>query len=217
MRRIVFFIAIIIAFSKIYGQGLSIGVYAEPQFAWINSDGGSVVNDGSIFNLNSGIEFDNFFMPNYAFTIGLNLNNLGGKLNYQEEVSFEQEDDTLLIAAGSGLKIKTQYIGIPIGLKLKTEELGYNTFYVHLGLAPFLNTKATAIADNSPDDIENIKSGINFLSLNYFAELGIEHRLAGSTAIIAGFKWSAGFNDISSNDGANIHHTSAGLHIGILF
>lgn len=217
MRRIVLILVFLLTIGSLYSQKLEIGVFTEPQFAWITSDEGSVVSDGAIVNLNTGIEFDFFFMPNYAFTLGLNLNNQGGKLNYPDSIEFEGLVSPIINPGGFTMKHNLQYMGIPLGLKLKTEEMGYSTFYVHGGICPLINLKAVTSSEQLSITSENIKSDINIFSMNYFVEAGIEYRLAGNTAIIVGFKWSSGFNDVTSNDIANNNLKSAGLHLGLLF
>lgn len=216
MTRIVLVWIVFFVFSSVTGQGLEIGVYAEPQLAWINSDEGNISANGSIFNLNTGIEFDIYFMPNYALSLGLNLNNQGGKLLYGDPIQFQQTSTTLSIPANTELKHNLQYVGIPLGLKLKTEELGYTTIYFHGGFSPLINLKAIT-SDGASLDGENIKPEVNMFNLNYFIEAGIEYKLAGNTALIFGFKWSAGFLDVTKNDFANNNLSSAGLHLGLLF
>ncbi len=217
MRRIVLILTFILTFSAIYAQRLEIGVYTEPQFAWISSDEAKIINNGSILNLNTGIEFNIFFMPNYAFTLGVNMNNQGGKIIYSDTTEFQQSNSILEIPGGSAVKHNLQYLGVPLGLKLKSEEMGYTTFYVHGGLCPLFNMKASTSSEPLQMVRENIKPEINLFSMNYFIEAGIEYRLAGNTALIAGFKWSAGFNDVTSNDLANNNLNSAGLHLGVVF
>jgi len=217
MKRIVLVLALISVISSMKGQGLEIGVYTEPQFTWISSDEGRVLSNGSKMNLNTGIEFDMFFMPNYAITLGLNLNNQGGKILYTDSLAFQQTTETLIVPGGTEVKHSFQYMGLPVGLKLKTEEMGYSTIYFHAGLSPLLNIRATTSSESLALDRENIKPEIAVFGLNYFIEAGIEYRLAGNTAIIAGFKWSAGFTDVTKNDFANTNLNSAGLHIGLLF
>ena len=216
MRRLVLFVVILLTITRVYSQGFEIAVYTEPQFSWIGSDGSEIVNDGSILNLNTGIEFNMYFMESYAFTLGLTMNNSGGNLLYNEDISFGEQGNFLLVNAGSIAKLNLQYITIPLGLKLKSEELGYTSFYFHGGLIPMMKLKAN-ITTESLDHKFNISPNINFFNVNYFAEAGIEFRLAGNTALIAGLKWSAGFTDVTSNDLVNANLNSVGLHLGILF
>ena len=66
--------------GNLNGQGLEISVYTEPQLAWITSDESRVISNGSIIKFNTGVEFDIFFAPNYAFTIAVEMNNQGGRI-----------------------------------------------------------------------------------------------------------------------------------------
>ncbi len=217
MTRIVWVLAIFLSFGSVNGQGLEIAVHADPQFAWITSDEASVSGDGSIFNLNTGIEFDIFFMPNYAFTFGVDLNNQGGRMVYDDTITFQQTNGMIEVPSGVSVRHNLQYLGVPLGLKLKTEEMGYTTFYVHGGLAPLFNLKATTSSEPLSLVRENIKPEVHMFSMNYFVAAGIEYRLAGNTALIFGFKWTAGFNDVTDNDFANNNLNSAGLNFGVVF
>ncbi|MEX0988338.1 MAG: outer membrane beta-barrel protein [Bacteroidales bacterium] len=217
MKRIVLMMALILSVAGIQGQGLEIGIHMEPQFAWISSDEGAVINDGTIFNLNTGVEFDLFFMPNYAFTFGLDFNNQGGKMIYSDSIAFQQTNGTLEVPAGISVKHNLQYLGVPLGLKLTTTELGYTTFFIHGGLAPLFNLKASTSSDELGYVRENIKPEIHAFTMNYFIAAGIEYRLAGNTAIVTGVKWSSGFNDVTANDFATNNLNSIGLQLGLKF
>jgi hypothetical protein len=210
---------ILIAFmGNLKAQGLEISVYSEPQLTWITSDESRVISNGSIIKFNTGVEFDIFFAPNYAFTIAVEMNNQGGKIIYEDTILFEQASaPSLEVPAGLPVKHNLQYIGVPLGLKLKAAELGYTTFYFQGGLNPLFNLKASTSSEQLSLDRKNIRPDVHIFSLNYFVSVGLEYRLAGNTALMAGLKWSAGFNDITENDLANNNLNSVGLHLGILF
>jgi hypothetical protein len=217
MTRIVFVIAFTAIFGNLRAQKLEISVYTEPQLAWITSDENRVVGNGSVLHLNSGVEFDIFFMPNYALTLGVEMNNHGGRLIYSDTTQFQQTNTPLIIPGNTAVKHNLQYIGVPVGLKLKTAELGYTTFYFQGGLNPLFNIKAVTSSDQLDISRQNIQHDIYTFSLNYFVSAGLEYRLAGNTALMVGLKWSAGFTDVTGNDFANNNLNSIGLHLGILF
>lgn len=217
MKRLVLIAVILFTITRIYSQSFEIAVYTEPQLSWITSDGSEISNDGSLLNLNTGIEFNIYFMESYAFTMGVTMNNSGGKFLYNENIAFDEQGNDLFVNAGSIAKLNLQYITIPFGLKLKSEELGYTSFYFHGGLIPMMKLKASISSETENYNKLSISSNINFFNVNYFAEIGIEYRLGGNTALIAGLKWSAGFTDVTSNDLVNANLNSAGLHLGILF
>jgi hypothetical protein len=218
MKRLFFLFSLLFFLNVTQAQFFEIGVYTEPQVTWITSDQAAVISDGTKIGLNTGIEFNMFFMPNYAFTVAVNLNNQGGKLSYAEDVSFDNTNNPPLnITAPATLKHNLQYLQIPLGLKLKTEEMGYSTFYIHGGLAPMFNMSSTTSSEVLGIDKLSIAENVRLFNMNYFFGAGVEYRLAGNTALIFGLKWSAGFTDVLDNDMANNNLNAAGLHLGILF
>ena len=213
MARTFFVLSLLCTTLFINAQRFEISVHADPQLTWLTSDETNISGSGSTMKLNTGLEFDVFFMPKYAFSFGICLNNQGGKFLYRDSIAFTQTT----IPAGSIVKHNLQYVSAPLGLKLKSEELGYTTFYVHGGLAPLFNLKANMSSEQPVIEKENIRPDINLFSLNFFGEAGIEYRLAGNTAIKVGFRYSAGLTDVTVNDYANNNLASAGLHLGVLF
>lgn len=138
---------------------------------------------------------------------------------YNASSFFVQGGDTLDVPAGSPMKHNLHYVGLPLGLKLKSEELGYTTFYFHGGLIPMINTSAATSLETETLNYnkENIKPDVSAFNLNYFAEVGIEYRLGGNTALKTAVKWSSGLTDVTTNDLATNNLNSIGLVLGVLF
>lgn len=217
MKKILLLLLFVITGTTLVAQSLRINAYSEPQLAWFSSDEAELEPDGVVFNFNTGLEADFFFQENYAFSLGLSLNNSGGRMQYGEETVFTDGTDSLVVPPEQTLKMKLQYLALPVGLKLKTEELGYATFYFQLGLNPMYNLRSRGSSEALGVKKENIKSDIVPFYLGYYATAGVEYRLAGNTALVGGLKWSSGFTDITENDAANINVNALGLHLGILF
>lgn len=202
-------------------EGMRFSFNLDPQFAWLRSSDDSISPDGSIIHIRAMLEMDYFFASNYAFYLGFGVNNLGGKLLYQREQDYLSDDDTVTIVAGQKVKMNLQYLDIPLGLKLKTEELGYNTIFLQLGFNPMINLNARVSSDtesaNGPLDRKGIKNSMNLFHLGYHLGAGVEHRLGGNTAIIGGVRWTSGITNISKKDGADLILNSLSINIGILF
>ena len=196
---------------------LRFNVHMDPQFAWFNSDDETVEPDGSIFHLQAGLQMDYFFAENYAFALGVGINNLGGNLLYADSTEFSSKGETLLVEPGQSVKLNLQYIDIPVGLKLKTEELGYATFFLQLGFNPMINLNAKATSEDASIDKEDIRESVNLFCLGYHAGLGVEYKLGGSTAVIGGIRWTSGLTDVTDNDRANVKLSALSIHMGILF
>ena len=201
------------------GQGkMKFSVHADPQFAWFSSDEDSISPDGSIFHLQAGLQMENYFRENYAFYVGFGINNLGGNLNYlKSEDYIKNDDDTITITGGQSVKMNLQYLDIPLGLKLKTEELGYATFFLQIGFNPMININARVTSEDESLDKVSIKESIHIFNLGYHVGAGVDYRLGGSTTLIGGIRWVSGFTNVTKQDGANISLNAISINLGILF
>ncbi len=218
MTRIVVSILLVSATIALKGQGVTkFSVHVDPQFAWFGSDENHIQNSASVFQAQYGLQMDRYFEKNYAFILGFGVNNLGGNLFYTDSTSFISKGDTLWFEPGQTVKQKLQYLDIPLGLKLKTEELGYVTLFLQLGFNPMINIGALATSDDGTYDKENIRESVHVFNLGYHAEIGIEYRLGGSTALIGGVRWTSGLTDVTSNDDATITIKAISIHLGVLF
>jgi hypothetical protein len=196
---------------------MKFSVHADPQFAWFSSDEDNVAPDGSILNFQTGLQMDLFFSENYAFALGFGINNMGGHLLYTDSTSFISRGDTIWATSGQSVKHKLQYLEVPLGLKLKTEELGYITGFLQIGFNPMVNINAFGTSKDEVFDKENIQESTNLFNLGYHVGAGVEYRLGGNTALIGGIRWSSGLTDVTGNDKANVTMNALSIHVGILF
>ena len=216
--RIVLILAALFSFTGLSGQSkMKFSVHADPQFAWLSSDDDSISPDGSVFHIQAGLQMDYHFEENYAFILGFGINNLGGKLRYSKAEDYLSQGDTLTLGPGQPVKMNLQYLDIPIGLKLKTEELGYATFFLQLGFNPMFNINAHVTDKDGGLDKENIQESVHLFNLGYHVGAGAEYRLGGSTALVGGIRWSSGLNNVTDMDGASISTNAISIQIGILF
>lgn len=218
MRRILLSVYILAALTTLKAQvPMRFSVQVDPQFAWFNSDDNAVKSNGSILHMQVGLQMDYFFAENYAFALGVGINNLGGNLLYTDSTEFSSKGEALLVEPGQSVKLNLQYLDFPLGLKLKTEELGYATFFLQLGFNPMVNINAKASTDDGFMDKDDVRESIHLFCLGYHAGLGAEYKLGGNTALIGGLRWSAGLTDVTNNDRANIKTNVITIHLGVLF
>ena len=219
IKRILMILVFLGTVQMVDGQAkMKFSVHADPQFAWFSSNDDSISPDGSIFHLQAELQMEYYFQENYAFYMGFGINNLGGNLLYlRSEDYISSNDDTLTIAAGQSVKMNLQYLDIPLGLKLKTEELGYATFFLQVGFNPMFNINAHISTKDGTLDKDNIKESVQVFNLGYHAGAGVEYRLGGSTSVIGGIRWSSGFTNVTDKDGANISLNAISINLGILF
>lgn len=206
------------SFLTLSAQGIRFNVHIDPQFAWLSSSEHKTVDpDGSIFHIQAGLQMDYFFQENYAFVLGFGINNLGGNLLYSDSVTYGSEEHPVIIEPDQSVKMNLQYLDIPLGLKLKTEEMGYGTFFLQLGFNPMFNISSHITSKDGTYDKKDIKESINLFNLGYHVGAGIEYRLGGNTAAIGGIRWTSGLTNVTEDDGANITVNSLSIHLGILF
>ena len=219
MQRILVILTFLGAILSLNAQTsrVKFNVEVDPQFAWFSSDDETVEPDGSIFQVHAGLNMDFYFAENYAFVLGVGINNLGGNLLYADSTEFSSKGETLQVEPKQSVKLNLQYIDIPVGLKLKTEELGYATYFLQLGFNPMINLNAKASSEDASFDKVDIKESIISFYLGYHVGIGVEYKLGGSTALIGGVRWSSGFTDVTDNDRANVTLNALSIHLGVLF
>lgn len=217
MRKLLLGILLGGFFLSVNAQKVDFSIYADPQFSWFSSDLNTIKPNGSVLNIHTGLEMNYKFQENYAFSFGVGINNMGGELLYIDSTFTISKGDSIGIASNSNVKYKIQYINIPIGLTLKTEEMGYLTFTFQVGFIPMFSINANITSPENAYDRMDVKESINLFNLNYYVGANVQYRLGGNTALIGGVKWSSGFTDVTKHDKANITVRNIALHIGVLF
>jgi hypothetical protein len=143
-----------------------------------------VNNGGSKMGYNFGLLVDYFFGDNYAITSGLTINTTGGKLEYLSSGNNTVE---------ARPRYNLRYIEIPMGLKLRSEDLKRMNIYGRFGLSPQLNIMAKDNDDNG------ISDEVKLLDLGYHIGGGIEYSVGGKNALVFGLLFNNGFMDITSS------------------
>lgn len=203
-------------------QKISFGIHADPVISWFSSDIQETKNDGARPGFSFGLTFNNYFTPNYSFSTGIGIVNAGGRLVSNEATLLslgKRELKTVNIPAGESVVYKIQYLTVPFGIKLQTNQIGYMTIFTDMGLDPkvviggkadYLNVKG-----------ENALNEINVFNLSYHITGGIEYSLGGSTALIFGLNFDNNFLDITKDNGTQhkdiISHKLLSFRIGIKF
>lgn len=226
MKRILMVFAIAATAGTLSAQKsdqsrIDFSVHVDPQFSWLSSDDNSVVSDGSIFHVQAGLRMDYFFEKNYAFYIGFGINNVGGKLlnNDTAGIIYMHNDSELIVNPDQSFKLNLQYLDIPLGLKLQTEELGYLTIFFQAGFNPMVNINAYLSSEDETNSFEkeNFKDNVPIFNFGYHLGAGVEYRLGGNTAAVAGIRWSSGLTDVTEIDFPRLTSNVISINLGVLF
>lgn len=217
MKKYLFILIISLISIRSFSQNIRFTVIVDPKFSWMKSDLKGVENDGSHFGVNIGLNVDKFFAPNYALMSGISIDNTGGKLNYDKVKYLDTKADIDSVNAGSTLNYKLQYINVPLGLKLKTNEIGYLTFFTHLGLNGGINIKATGEIDDYELNNQNISDEVKLFNLGYYIGAGVEYSIGGNAAVVLGLTYTNGFIDITKDSNSKVTLSNLAIRVGILF
>jgi hypothetical protein len=206
------------------GSGISFGLHADPVICWFGSDINKVSNDGARPGFNFGFNFNRYFGPNYSFSSGINLISAGGRLVSNEETIFEldkYDTETVTVAASQPIVYKIQYLSIPLGLKLQTNQIGYMTFFSDFGLDPKIVIGGKADIPSLDIKGESATSELNMFNLSYHITAGIEYSLGGSTAAVIGVGFDNNFLDITKDNGVQpddkTTHRLLSFRMGLIF
>jgi hypothetical protein len=196
-RILIFLIIILLSLpGKIFAQKISFGVFADPAVSWFSSDNVSTTwNKGARAGFNFGLTFDKYFTENYAFSTGLSLQSTGGRLISGDTINFSQ-----ILLPGKAAVYKIQYLSIPIGLKLKTNQIGYVTFFTDLGFDPKFLVGGKVDLETTPQiKGEGAMNSLNTFNISYHIMAGIEYSIGGSTALTFGLGFEKNLLDITKN------------------
>ena len=200
-KLVVVFLFITTTFILKGQQTISIGLHADPAFSWFSSDIRSTSSEGTRPGFNFGLTFNKYFAPNYAFSTGISLVTAGGKLTYKDttELNFNNINSTLL--PGDPIVYKINYLSIPVGLKLQTNQIGYITFFSNLGLDPKVLIGGKADVPSLDISNEKATTQLKKVNLSYHITGGIEYSLGGTTALVLGLTFENNFLDVTKDTG----------------
>jgi len=202
-------------------QKISLGIHADPVIGWFGSDTRGTTNDGARPGFNFGLSFYKYFTPNYSFSTGISILNAGGRLSNNDTIIMEFTNFKSTVTPGKPIIYKIQYIAVPIGLKLQTNQIGYITFFTDLGLDPKVVVGGKADIPSINISGENAMNELKVFNLSYHITAGIEYSIGGSTALVLGLNFDNNFIDITRDNGEqpkdNISHKLLSFRMGVNF
>jgi len=202
-------------------QNIQFGLYAEPLISWFSSDTESSMNQGARPGFAFGLTLDRYFAPNYAFSTGISLVNAAGRLKYSDTLMIQLKNTETELYAGDNITYKLRYLVVPLGIKLKTNEIGYLTFFANAGISPKLVIGGKGNITSQNIENENITEELRMFNLGYNITLGAEYSLGGRTAIAMGLAYEDNFLDATRDRAGQpedkIRHHMVRFRIGLNF
>lgn len=229
MKKMTFVLILVSLASALVAQDFEkyrIGFKVSPNVSWFHPDNKSILSDGGArLRYGFALNFDKHFTANYAIGTGLNIFTAGGEIEYLQKESIP---DTMTQVFSVNRNYRLQYGEIPLTLKLRTNEIGYMTYWAQFGVGLGVNISAKADEEiiyryqidnddinndgalweslpgafrrNSVEEDVDVKSDIAIFRTSLIIGAGVEYNLSGNTSILAGVTFNNGFSDALRGD-----------------
>jgi len=192
------------------------GFKVEPNVSWFTPKEKYLDATDNKVRFSYGLNADFHFTENYAIGSGLLILTNGGELTYKRQI-FESGKEYIVETTRD---IAIKYVEIPITLKMRTNEIGYITYWGQFGIG--LDIKVDARMDETynyelvleeqgwetatgKDAIEeenvNLSSEVKPMRASLIIGAGIEYSVSGTTAILVGINFNNGFTNVLKRDG----------------
>lgn len=201
---------------------LRIGFQFTPEVTWLKSKSINLENRRSMIGFNFGPVFDYNFGSNYAITTGVIISRSRGSLFYEDSTKFNSRPDHLYSSALT-VDYNLQYIELPIAIRLKTNEIGYMTYFGVFGVVPAINISASGEFDDpaEPEYIpESFSKDVSLPNLSMLISAGAAYSISTNTSAFLSINFYNGLIDVTDNP--KNYKTKAvlnrlGLTAGIMF
>jgi hypothetical protein len=223
IQKVVFvFVFALTPLILIAQQRIVLGLHVDPVISWFASDVPVIQNSGARPGFNFGLSINKYFTSNYSFSTGINLLNSGGRLisNDSQPTNLQLSKPTL-VAPGKSVVYKIQYLSIPVGLKLQTNQIGYITYFADTGLDPKIVVAGKVDVPYLNISNEKAINELNVFNLSYHITAGIEYSIGGNTALISALSFENIFLDVTKDNENQptdiVSHKMLSFKMGITF
>ncbi len=212
MKKLGFLFVCTLFFISSHAQDMKFGLTVSPHMNWFRAETDRIDSKVRV-GLKYGAIGEFYFAENYAFAVGVNHVITGGSFQTDgnDYIMFEQgeivNDEIDTVPQFNDYKLNLQYIEVPLTLKLKTNEIGYLTYYGQIGVTPGVKLKGrvNASSNNQNEDLQNtnVLKDINFINLALTVGGGIEYSLTKDVSLLAGLYYNNGFINSIPKDGGD--------------
>lgn len=198
--------------SSYDNKRVSMGIAISPNLSWLRYGDFDVKSSSAKVGYNYGLVADFAFSENYYFSSGLFIDNL------------RSQSQTYNVQEGGGTTISTnnyklQYAEVPLGIKLKSTQRYYRSYYGQFGftLGVKLSAKQEILNENRVvvQESNNMKGDANLLRLGLQIGGGVEWLLDHNLRLMTGLSFNNGFTRAVKHGGANNSYVA--FNFGILF
>jgi hypothetical protein len=199
-KKIVFLLIVALIPGRIViAQDYRYGVYATPVISWFRTDVENVRNKGARAGFIFSISADRHLTDNWHFSSGLAFSTASARLVNTDPSFFRFPDYTATVAAGEPVIYRLQYISMPVGVKIKTSEIGYFTYFAEFGLDPkvVINGKVDIPSNNIKG--KGAMTEIRRFNAGYHLTGGAEYSIDGNMSLVLGLGYETNIFDITKD------------------
>jgi hypothetical protein len=199
---------------------LRFGAYLAPNLSWMRPTAATddrnqfnVERDGSRAGFTYGLMAEYFFAENYGFITGLQVNQTGGSII---TTSVDRSTATAGRVLSADFDYRLQYLEIPVGLKLRTDDINGFRFFGQLGASLGINigkkvdytvTYTPDPATNATEEASGEKIKLTGKGLNVIAPVmfqmnigaGVEYPITEKLRFYTGLFFNNGFAPDATN------------------
>ena len=234
MKKLILLLATILISQWVVSQSqFRFGLKIAPSFNWMKPDDvKKFENGGTTLGFNWGLTVEYALSENFSFYSGLELNHEKGKINFLEtnkayyymndrydfiETKEENgvrvpEDTTGYLLQLKSRSYKSTYVTIPVGIKMKTKEIGYMTYFGEFGLnlafrtgtkvtdeVDYLNNNDAKANLNDITDV-NMDKDMQPIRVRLRVGLGTEYAASDGTSLFGAIHYNLGFTNVVKGD-----------------
>jgi len=230
MKKVIFVLICSFLFQTAFSQsapppdkGIRFGLTASPQLSWMTASDKDLNGNGSYIGYQYGLLVDFLIPKNYAFSTGFLFNGCGGNLTYLQPTEFHTFGDSLF-AAGTNVDYRLQYIVIPLTLKLRTNQIGYITYFGQFGFRAGVNIRSRAnlsdLGGATLDEKIDFGEDVTPFDVGLLVGGGLDYEITGNTALHVALQYYNGFIDVTDNPNNYKTKSTLGnliLELGVFF
>jgi len=163
--------------------------------ATLKSQSNSAIANGASAGYSFGAIIDRFFEDNYAISTGFSIMQTG--------INDQFWGSTSAGPVKYDRSMRIQYLEIPFSLKLKTNPIGYMTYFGNIGLSNGFRLKSTYETTLNDQEVNNgnAKDYTSFFRSALVIGGGAEYNISGNTNIMFGLNYHNGFTNVLNGDG----------------
>ena len=143
------------------GQGYHLGLQLKPNISMAEPRELSHANIGAETHFGYGFVFDAMFTKTYAIGTGVNVFYNGG---VTQHLAMREDQNGAFIEAVQ-LRQQQQYVEIPLTFKMRTNEIGYATYFGQFGMGFGLNVRSEGTQKTTPFAVLDSLGGVSELVL----------------------------------------------------